>query len=275
MNSEFEKEATVNMIQVGKDRVDKIRCLYYEPKVQTKQTIVLIPGYNSIPSAWDEFLNAVKDSYRVFVIETREKFTAELGKNADFSLDRTTMDIVEVIDYLSIEDYILVTSSMGGAFSLYGMSKGWIKPTVSFLVGPVLKVEIPKWSWIFVYISYPFVFKILIKPLTKWYMKRHYERDQALKYSHYLDLINVSRVRKSMLTLKKFRIDKEDLEKIESKCILIGAEKDKLHQSETTRWIKETIKDAEYYDLESNVRAHGTALAELMNNILKKINVRD
>lgn len=45
MNSEFENIATEIMIQVGTEKEEALRCLYYEPKNEIKQTIVLIPGF--------------------------------------------------------------------------------------------------------------------------------------------------------------------------------------------------------------------------------------
>ncbi|MHA1867473.1 MAG: alpha/beta fold hydrolase [Candidatus Heimdallarchaeaceae archaeon] len=270
MSSEFEKIASKIMIQVRTKKEEALRCLYYEPKKETKQTIVLIPGFFSLPSAWDELLMNAKEEYRLFLIETREKHTAKINKKSDFSLDRFANDIAEAIDYLMLKDYILVTSSMGGAFTLTAMKKGLINPKHSFLVGPVLKVEIPDWSWPLVRITSPFFYRFMLKPSIKIYVKRKFERDQAEKYCVSLDNLEIRRVRKTMLTLKKFRITAENLNMINSHCILIGAEKDKLHQSQITKWIHEQIPNSDYVDLGSNVVAHGISLLELIEKTIEE-----
>ncbi|MHA1304981.1 MAG: alpha/beta fold hydrolase [Candidatus Heimdallarchaeaceae archaeon] len=267
MSSKFEEVATKYMIQVGDGREDKLQCLYYEPKKETNKTLVLIPGFNSLTSAWDVMLSAMMETYRIYVISTREKYNAILSKKADFSPNRFAKDIAEVIDYMMIKDYILVTSSMGGAFTLRALSLGLINPEYTFLVGPVLKIELPSWSWPFTRIFYPSVYRFFLKPLAKLYIKIKYERDQAQKYCGYLDMINASRTRKSLLSLKKFRIKEEELEKISQKCILIGAEKDKLHQAQITHWVHSKIKNSQYFDLRTNIAAHELPLVELIQKI--------
>ncbi len=274
MSSEFENIATTLFIQVGEEGEDKIRVLYYEPEGKIKDTVVLIPGFGSLPSAWDTFLDEMKENYRIYVIETREKHTAELSKKPELNEKRFAKDIADAIEYLMLEDYLLVASSMSGAFVLVALSMQLIKPRRTYLVGPVRRVEIPDFAWPFAFFAIGPVWYLILKPLVKLWLKYVYldrtQKEQAKKYFGYFDNYNVPRARKSILTMRKFRITDEDLNKVEAKCILIGAEKDKAHAADITIGVGKAIKDSEYYDLETNIATHSTPFVELIEELERK-----
>ncbi len=274
MSSEFENFATTLHIQVGEGGKDKIRVLYYEPEGKVKDTVVLLPGFGSLPSAWDTFLMEMKENYRIYVIETREKHTAELSKKPELHEKRFAQDIADAIDHLLLEDYLLVASSMAAAFILVALSMHLIKPRRCYLVGPVRRVEIPNFAWPFAYMAIGPVWYLILKPLVKLWLKYVYldrtQKDQAKKYFGYFDNYNVPRARKSILTMRKFRLTDEDLNKIESKCILIGAEKDKAHAADITIGVGKAIKNSEYYDLGTNIATHSTPFVELIEELESK-----
>ncbi|MCG3223488.1 MAG: alpha/beta hydrolase [Candidatus Heimdallarchaeota archaeon] len=274
MSSDFENIATTLFIQVGERGEDKIRVLYYEPEGKIKDTLVLIPGFGSLPSAWDVFLDEMKENHRIYVIETREKHTAELSKKPELDEKRFAKDIADAIDYLMLEDYLLVASSMSGAFVLVALSMHLIKPRRTYLVGPVRKVEIPDFAWPVAYMAIGPVWYLILKPLVKLWLKYIYldrtQKEQAKKYFGYFDSYNVPRARKSILTMRKFRLTDEDLNKVEAKCILIGAEKDKAHAADITIGVGKAIKDSEYYDLETNIATHSTPFVELIEELERK-----
>ncbi|MHA1222496.1 MAG: alpha/beta fold hydrolase [Candidatus Heimdallarchaeaceae archaeon] len=274
MSSEFERYAKARQVALTSNKNESLRVLESKPKEKAKGTIVLIPGFGSLPSAWDKLLLKMKDEYNIFLIDTREKNTAVLEKNPDLTINRFSKDIGEVISTLKIQDYILVVSSMSGAYTLRALSLDLISPKISFLIGPVRRPEIPDWSWPIVWLAFPFLWKILIKPLTKFVIKYFYldrsQKEQIKKYFGYLDNYDAKKIRKTLLTQKKFRITDEELSKIKSKCILIGAEKDKAHAAEITLGVHKAIKNSEYYDLKTNIDAHGLPLVELIEKILEK-----
>ncbi|MHA1202609.1 MAG: alpha/beta fold hydrolase [Candidatus Heimdallarchaeaceae archaeon] len=274
MSSDFESIATTLFIQVGEGGEDKIRVLYYEPEGKIKDTLVLIPGFGSLPSAWDVFLDEMKENYRIYVIETREKHTAELGKKPELNEKRFAKDIADAIDYLMLEDYLLVASSMSGAFVLVALSMHLLKPRRTYLVGPVRRVEIPDFAWPVAYMAIGPVWYLILKPLVKLWLKYIYldrtQKEQAKKYFGYFDSYNVPRARKSILTMRKFRLTDEDLNKVEAKCILIGAEKDKAHAADITIGVGKAIKDSEYYDLETNIATHSTPFVKLIEELESK-----
>ncbi len=274
MSSKFEEFATVLNVQVGEKGLDILRVLYYEPEDEIKDTLVLLPGFGSLPSAWDDVLLEMMKDHRVYVIETREKHTAQLRKKPDFGAERFARDIAEVIDYLMLKDYLMIASSYGAGFTLIAMSMGILSPRTIYMVGPVLRIEVPGYTWPFVYITFPFVWNFFIKPVAKFIIRYIYldrsQKDQAKKYWGYFDSYNASRVRKTMLTQRKFRITDEQLAKVKNKCIFVAAEKDKAHASEITLNIHKAVKDSEYYDLETNIAAHSFPLVELIRKLEKQ-----
>ncbi len=273
MSSEFEKFATVQYVQVGDREEDQLRVLLHEPEEKAKDTMVLIPGYGSLPSAYDVFLLAMMKEYKICILETREKYTAKLGPKPDYTENRMAKDIAEMIDYLKLGDYFLVCSSMGAAIILRALSLKLIAPRITYLIGPVLRIEIPDKSWPFVYIAFPPVWRFFMKPLVKLYIKYIYldrtQKEQIKKYFGYFDYYNVKRIRKSMLTMKKFLVTEDELKSIDNKCILIGAEKDKAHAAEITIGVSKAIKNSTYYDLETNIAAHTEPLKELIEKTLE------
>ncbi len=271
MSSEFEQYATAQYVHVGDTGEDLLRVHSYEPEGEIKDTLVLLPGFGSLPSAWDKVLMEMMKKYRIYVIETREKHTAQLGKKPDFSPERFAKDVVEVIDFLKIEDYLMIASSYGAGFTLLAMSMGLMSPRSVYMIGPVLRVEVPWYTWPFVYIMNRPLWYLFVKPVAKFVIKYFYldrsQKEQAKKYHGYFDSYNVKRVRKTMMTQKKFRITNEQLAKIERNCIFVAAEKDKAHASSITLGIHEAVKGSRYYDLGTNIATHSLPLVELIEKL--------
>lgn len=274
MSSEFEQYATQLYVQVGDTGQDLLRVHYYEPEGEVKDTLLLLPGFGSLPSAWDKVLLAMMEDYRIYVIETREKHTAQLGKKPDVSPERFARDIAEIVDYLMLEDYLMIASSYGAGFTLLAMSMGLMNPRTVYMVGPVLRVEIPDYAWPFAYIMNPVLWHIFVKPVAKFVLKYIYldrsQKDQAKKYFGYFDSYNVMRVKRTILTQRKFRITEDQLAKVDGNCIFIGAEKDKAHAAEITMGIHKAVKGSKYYDLGTNMAAHSQPLVDLINELEKK-----
>lgn len=271
MSSEFEPFATQLYVQVGDTGKDLLRVHYYEPEGEIKDTLVLLPGFGSLPSAWDKLLLAMMKDYRIYVIETREKHTAQLGKKPDFSPERFARDIAEIVDYLMLEDYLMIASSYGAGFTLLAMSMGILKPRTVYMVGPVLRIEVPGYTWPFVYIMNRPLWYLFVRPVAKFILKYIYldrsQKEQAKKYFGYFDAYNVKRVKKTMLTQKKFKISEEQLAKVKGNCIFIGAEKDKAHAADITINIHKIVKNSKYFDLETNIAAHSQPLVDLINKL--------
>ncbi|MHA1202967.1 MAG: alpha/beta fold hydrolase [Candidatus Heimdallarchaeaceae archaeon] len=252
MSSEFEQYATAQYVEVGETGTDFLRIHHSEPEGEVKDTLVLLPGFGSLPSAWDKVLLEMMKDYRIYVIETREKHTAQLGKKPEFSPERFARDVAEVIDYLELKDYLMIASSYGAGFTLLSMSMGLMAPKSVYMVGPVLRVEVPSYTWPFVYIMSRPLWYLLVKPIAKFVIKYFYldrsQKEQAKKYHGYFDSYNIKRVKKTMMIQRKFKITDEQLAKVKGNCIFVAAEKDKAHAADITIRIHENVKDSKYYD---------------------------
>ncbi len=271
MSSEFEQYATSQYVQVGDTETDLLKVHFYEPEGKIKDTLVLLPGFGSLPSAWDKVLLEMMKNYRIYVIETREKHTAQLGKKPDFSPERFARDIAEVIDFLQLKDYLMIASSYGAGFTLLAMSMGLMSPKSIYMIGPVLRLEVPGYTWPFVYINTRPVWHLLVKPIAKFIIRYIYldrsQKEQAKKYWGYFDSYNIRRVRKTMLIQRKFKITDEQLSKVKGNCIFVAAEKDKAHAAEITSGIHEAVEGSKYYDLGTNIAAHSLPLVELIEKL--------
>ena len=274
MSSEFEIIASKLTIQVGENLDETLRVLTFEPEGEKKATMVLIPGFISLPLAWDELLMKMKDDYHIIYIETREKHTSKINKSSSFTAERLGDDMAQVLDYLMIEEYFLVTSSMLAAVVLRALSRKVLNPKFTFLIGPVVALTESNFYWFILKVNVPIVYFLIVKPLAKLLMgivhTQKDQRGQTNKYKQYLDNVEIRRARKCSLQLKALKITEAELKTIRSKCILVAAEKDKAHRSKVTHWMHKNIKDSEYEDLETNIAAHGLKLFELIEEKLNK-----
>ncbi len=273
MSSEFEKLAETEFISVNDSGDEKIRA-HKLLKDEHAPVLVLVLGLNSNSLAWDDFLLYMNKSYSVYVIETREKKATITTNKTTFHQDNFASDIAKAINYWGLEHYILFASSMGAAFTLHALTKDLIKPDRIYLIGPVLRLEAPKFAIYAGMLITKCSWRFFLKPFAKFYIRNfHTQRDQkeqSEKYIGYLENVEPTRARKTTKGLKNFLITEDELRKIKRKCILIGAEKDKAHHASITRHIHSVLEDSEYYDLGDNISAHSLPLAQLAEELEEK-----
>ncbi len=273
MVSEFEKIATEEYVSVNTEGTEKLRCLLHVKESNSTKNLVLIPGYNSLPSAWDILVMEMKDDYNIWLFETREKYTAILPENASFEGERFAKDVAKLIEYYSLQDqeYIVLASSMSSLFVEKALVMQIINPKRAYLVGPLLKPPVPRWGYLLMYLTLPLTWYLFLKPLSKayigWIKLRRDQKEQRKKYHHYLDTVNFRRLRKTSIYLKNFEISEEELTKIKTECILVDAEKDTAHETEIVKIMKEHIEKASSYTLETNIDTHTLPMVELIRKL--------
>lgn len=236
-------------------------------------TFVLVAGWNTVVSGWDEVLLEAMKDFDIVYIETREKDSSKVVKKAKFDIDRYSSDIQEVLEELKIDQkkMILFTSSFGTLNSAHGAALKKYESFLYYFVGPVHKLEMPKGSRIYMYLV-PNCFLTVTKPIwLRWIRKRKSENpEQAAKYIRALEEADPKKWRATAYAnaWDDF-IDMYD--EIDGRCFVVGMEKDKMHARDTSMKINNRMKNSTYIDLETNKKTHSAEMVEVIRQHISEI----
>ncbi len=236
----------------------------------SKGTIFFHPGLGTLLLSWERVLEMLADEgYTIYYVESREKYTAKYPKKAKLTRERMIQDCAETVNLVGLKDneYVAIGSSLGSTILIHAMAQALISPKHAILVGPNAEMKLPLGLRLLLPLVNDTIYRIS-KPLIKWYLLHKYvdkeaDPEQYHKYALGIDLSVPSRFRKVLQAWVGNKIW-DDLPSIKSHCILVGAEKDKLHASNTTRKIAELIQNSDYVDLGTNKAAHDKPLVDLV-----------
>ncbi|MHA2098820.1 MAG: hypothetical protein ACW99A_09040 [Candidatus Kariarchaeaceae archaeon] len=251
----------------------ELRRLYYHPE-NPKGNILMYPGMNTLVLSWIQILEGLHEAnFRVDYIESREKYTAKLLKNYDISRERMLLDCVESINLSGLTDqkYTAIGSSLGSTTLIHCLSDKTIKPTNVILVGPAVVFKMPTAFKLLMPFTSTWTYNNIMKKIMQTVVMKKYTNEEAdpkqkEKYMLALDLAEPIRLKKCLKTWDKNSIH-DDLPNIDgnsTKCYVIGATEDKLHDVEVTKGITDNIQNAEYIDLKTNSAAHEQPLIDLI-----------
>ena len=265
MIAEYEKIAKKKHIQMS-DR-SKIQILLTSPKnKECCKTLFIIPGFGSIVLGWDEFLMRAKDYFNIVYFETREKKSSELSKKADYSIDRISSDIREVVEELRIkkEDLVIFCSSFGAITTAHALAQKKIDPFLTVFVGPPYKIDMPPLSKYLIFITPAVLFRLFTPVGTWWIKKRKSESpEQAAKYLRVIQEADPKKWKKYTQEVA-FKTYWHLYEKIEGKALVIDESEDKMHKTKVTQRIADSMKNAEYVDLKTNKYTHSADTADFL-----------
>lgn len=255
----------------------EIRALSFEQPTNPKEEIEVffVPGMITIFPRWEKVVKELNEHYIVHYLETREKFTSHLTRKAGMTIERMAQDLAEAEKFLGLheKEYITISSSLGGTLILEELAKKTIKPQGSILVGPTTEIPFPTGVPFLMRFTPPFVMN-LFKPAIRWYFRnilvdREAEPEQARQYVRALNEADFRKVRKCIIKNHKYN-GWEILPKIEGRCLLIGATKDKVHKSELTLRIGKALPNCTFVDLGTNKAAHDTPLVKLARKFIEQ-----
>ncbi|MHA2169637.1 MAG: hypothetical protein ACXAB7_07055 [Candidatus Kariarchaeaceae archaeon] len=253
-----------------------LRWLSYHPD-NPSGILFLFPGMNTLVLSWINVLNGMASAnYRIDYVESREKHTAIMDKKAEFSKERMILDCVETYNYLYNKDdrVIALGSSLGSTTLIHCLARYSISPVHVILVGPAMVFTYPfAFSMLFPFTN-NVTYKYLGRPLLKSIVIRKYTNEKAdplqkKKYLLALDLAEPNRLKKTLKAWKGSSI-LDDLALIDgktSKCYLIGATEDRLHNVEETKLMAESIENADFVDLKTNTAAHNEPIIDMMTSL--------
>lgn len=243
-----------------------LRLIDFKPDHDTDDhpMVLFVAGWVSLPAGWEGLLTGLTPHYRLIYIETREKKSAVLPtvKRLDFSISRMVNDIQEILQVKvnKRRPIFFSGSSLGSTIILDYLSRtDTRKPRASILISPICEFPFPAWL-LFVINFVPAFFYTLVRPVMKWYLKyfrldRKNEPEQVKKYEGTIDAAEPGRLKANAFAIKNYSLWKK-LHKVDSSVIIIGAETDSLHGTETLKKIIDLMPSATLKLMQSNKETH-------------------
>ncbi|OLS23076.1 MAG: hypothetical protein HeimC2_28160 [Candidatus Heimdallarchaeota archaeon LC_2] len=251
----------------------ELRHLYYHPK-NPRGKILMYPGMNTLVLSWIDILNGLHDeNFQIDYVESREKHTSKLDKKLKITKERMLLDCAESIEILGLDksEYTAIGSSLGSTTLIHLLAEKTIEPKNVILVGPAVVLRVPTLFRFLLPITNTWTYnnvakKIMQKVIIRKYTNEKADPKQKEKYWLALELAEPIRLKKTLKAWNGNTIN-GDLSKIDgskTKCHVIGATEDRLHDVGETKGITDQIHNAEYIDLKTNSAAHEQPLIDLL-----------
>jgi pimeloyl-ACP methyl ester carboxylesterase len=254
-----------------------LNCITFIPAVKKNYPpVVFFAGFASVIENFKELLIALTENFTVHYVETRDKESSILPKEAGFTVYDVASDIFSAIDTLGMPEgkYIILAFSLGSTATAEAFrSFPVIRPQLLILAAPNGRFRIPPIG-IFIarYLSWSYY---LIRPFLKWYIKTFHVNTKE-DYEMYnisvraLDMSDPRKMAPTLLEMVKYEIW-DALDKIDIPVIVIGASKDIFHTHDDALEISSAIVNSKYYDLETNKRTHSREVSDLLLSHLKEM----
>ncbi|MFW9924317.1 MAG: hypothetical protein ACFFDW_13620 [Candidatus Thorarchaeota archaeon] len=280
LKSDFEKSAKEEYFQVW----DKsyLRVLTFEKKKSSDEEIkiLFIAGFLTIFPRWEKVIKELTQNYTVYYVETREKISSILVKRAGMTIKDMGKDIASLEKALDIdnEQYITISSSMGGAMILENLAEKRISPLGNILFSPGVELIFPKWAPKITRILPAFGI-IMLKPFIRWYIKNKLvdsekEPEQAKHYTRSMEEADIRKMRKCIIKNANKYNGWDLLPKVHDRIILVGATTDKAHKTEFSEKVSQGLSNCTFIDLGTSKAAHDTPLVDLTNEFVKELTNR-
>ncbi|NHK30804.1 MAG: lysophospholipase [Asgard group archaeon] len=238
---------------------------------------MFIPGFLSLFARWEKVLQALNDCYKIHYVESRDKYTSRINRNAILNICEMSkdLDIIEMALELDKRKYITISSSMGASMVLENLAKKSISPIGAMLIGPMTEMKSPKWIPALLKILPPFVVN-WFKPLMKWGIRnkmvdKEKEPEQVDEYIKSINAADCLKLKKWMLhNANKYNCT-DILKKINDRIILIGTTSDLTHDCKIAINIAHKLINCTYIELRSNKAAHDLAFVDLAYKFIKEL----
>ncbi len=254
----------------------QVRVIHFRLSKETNNpTVVFVAGWVTQIIAWKEVLQEMTKDFSVIYLETREKISSRIQGQVKFDVESIGKDIMEVVDHFNLQEksYLLFGSSLGATAIVDAVR--WLKqqPLCLVLVGPNAHFRVPRLGLWIIRAFYP-GFYLIIKPVVKWYLRTfrldvEHDYAQYQKYCRALDAADPWKLKPAVLALSTYEIWPY-LPYVQCPTLIIGAEKDKLHEPDNLRKIVHSLPNCYYIDLETNQGTHSRKVVEHLRKFIQQ-----
>lgn len=273
VKSDFELSAKETYVESFDE--SNIRVLSFEEPKEPKEDIevLFIAGLLSVFQRWEKVVKELNQHYKVHYVETREKSSSQLIKRAEFKIEIMRKDLAYIEKHLDLDKrkYITITSSMAGAMVIENIAHDDITPIGNIFVGPGVEIHFPRGVPLLLRFLPPFLITAW-KPFIRWWLRRKLvEPEQLKQYTRSIDEADFAKMRKCIIKNANRYNAWDILKDIKGRSILIGATKDKLHETEFSFNVAKAIPNCTFIDLGTNKAAHDTPLVELTIEFMQEL----
>lgn len=277
---EIEKKitgATKESITVPIEENVRLNVIRFTPeKPESDVPIIMITGLGTIIESFHKVISFLAQRTTLLFVETREKKSSYIEGKRSFGIETQSLDLAKIIDYLKLGGnvYFLLGYSYGATIVAHSYSFLVNKPAGIIFLEPTPVFHYPKWSLILIKYSGSRMYSI-IKPFAKWYLGHFYinkkeDNEMAVISSKSLDNADPKKLRRAILDIAGYEVW-DRLEIIDCKTLVVGTSKDGLHNKQEVERMVQMLGNAEYLDLETNLRTHSIEMGEIAYRFFQKI----
>ncbi len=275
----LENEAEKKFIELSNGA--KLRVLFLSAEKPTKDTknIVYYSGYISYIFLWRESIKILRKNHNIIFIETREKeFSSFPPNKVIYDIETLGEDFILAFEELKLDlkKCVIAGSSIASVGVLEAMNNHDFRPFLSVHSSPQISYKENKKPKILSTI-FPHWMVISLKPFIYLIYMYKFRRDKESGRSriHTLSRMFQKSSLKWMRKLESFMPDyemtKESVNKINSPVIIVGAQDDPEHDTESIKKIVKFIPGSKYRPVpfkdDTHSEAFGRIILEEIDNV--------
>ena len=238
---------------------------YAQEKTRNGYTLLLIPGWGTLPLSWKGFIEEAQKDFDLIYFETREKASSILPKKAERGgIKRLSTDLAITIEQLGLDQskVILVGSCMGANLIADGLAYDKFDPFSSFLIGPQPKWPLPYGTRRLTHLGTRHTLTP-IRPILRFWIKKT-QSDTPETAAKYIRVIDEASPRKWWYIGKPIAREKymPTYRKVKNPVVIIAEEGDKMHQAKDAHRIARAVKNSTFLSMSSNKATHSASLVQ-------------
>lgn len=255
-----------------------VRLLHVPCRAQRPRgRILFVAGWMSFPDSWRMVLEALCESHEVYYLESREKNSSRVPRDARFRIQELVDDYRAVARELEVGSGKLdvVASSVGAATVIRGFGAG-VRPRRIALVSPVLRPEVPRVLPLVLTVARGPLYPLVRSLASWWYGLFIYRvsRDefQNSRFRAVLGGAEPWKVLRGAGDIFDLKIRMEEVGQVDVPALVLAASRDPQHRAEHVAAIADQLPHGRCIDLErfrrTHSRAAGRAIADFLANPL-------
>lgn len=279
----LENETEKKFLELSNGVKLRILLLQAENPSDNSMNIVFYSGFISYIFLWRESIEVLRKNHHIYFIESREKeYSSSPSNEKNFSIEILGEDFILAFNALELDPKrcVIAGSSISSVGVLVSMSKHDFRPFLSVHSSPQIKYKENKKRKILA-TYFPHWFIISQKPLVYLFYKFRFRRDKESGRSriHTLSRMLQRNYLNWMKRLESFLPDYEMklelVNKIKSPVIIVGAQDDPEHDTESIKKMMNFIPGSKYrpvpYKDDTHNEVFGNIILEEIRNLNKNI----
>ena len=278
----LENEADKKFIDLSNGVRLRVLFLQAETPSDDSMNIVFYSGFISYIFLWKESIKVLRKNHHIIFIESREKeYSSSPIDETIYNIEILGEDFVMVFEALKLDSKrcVIAGSSIASVGVLESMSKHDFRPFLSVHSSPQIKYKENRKRKILAN-YFPHWFIISQKPLVYLFYKFRFRRDKESGRSRIHTLSRM--LQRSFLNWMKglesfmpdYEMKKEAVNEIKSPVIIVGAQDDPEHDTESIKKMINFIPGSKYRPVPSKDDTHNETFANIileeMRNLDKK-----